>query len=157
MTGFLGEYRATVDNKGRLRIPAGVKKQLSPEANGRLVINRGFEDCLVLYPMNEWEQITKKLAALNRFRKEDREFIRTFLRGATIVELDDNDRINIPNHLLAFADIKGEMVISAQQDIIELWSVQKYDEQMKVDSDRYADLAEKVLGGKKEDGSGSSE
>lgn len=151
MTGFLGEYRATVDNKGRLRIPAGVKKQLSPDANGRFVINRGFEDCLVIYPMNEWELITKKLSALNRFRKEDREFMRNFLRGATILELDDQDRINIPNHLLAFADIQGEMVISSQQDIIELWSVKKYEEQMKVDSDRYADLAEKVLGNRKEE------
>ena len=146
MPGLLGEYQLKLDAKGRLKLPSGLKKQLEPADNGRFVINRGFEKCLVLYPFNEWEQVSAKVNKLNRFVKKNREFIRYFFRGATEVQLDSSDRLNLPNHLLEYADVKKELLLAANNNIIEIWNKKRYDELMEIDSDDFADLAEDVMG-----------
>src|SRR6188768_564851 len=147
MAGFLGEYPVTLDGKGRLKIPTALKKQLDPAVNGRFVINRGFEKCLVLYPFNEWEKITERVNKLNTFKKEHRDFVRIFYRGATELVLDATDRILVPKHLQDFAGIKSDALLAARNTVIEMWNQKTYDGQMKVDSDQFADLAERVMGG----------
>ena len=82
MTGFLGEYEATLDAKGRFLLPAGLKKQLA-EGELQFVINRGFEKCLTLYPMKSWEPIYAEISKLNDFDPKVREFRRYFMNGAT--------------------------------------------------------------------------
>jgi MraZ protein len=86
MTGFLGEYPATLDAKGRFLLPAGFKKQLPEEELGRFVINRGFEMCLALYPVKNWEPLFNDISKLNDFDPKVRQFRRNFLNGATFVE-----------------------------------------------------------------------
>jgi MraZ protein len=86
MTGFLGEFEATMDAKGRFLLPAGFKKQLPESETSRFVINRGFEKCLALYPMRTWEPLFAKITGLNEFDPKQREFRRAFLNGATYVE-----------------------------------------------------------------------
>lgn len=61
MIGFLGEYEATLDPKGRFLLPAGLKKQLPEEGANQFIINRGFEKCLTLYPIKSWEPIFEKI------------------------------------------------------------------------------------------------
>jgi len=150
MPGFLGEYELTVDAKGRVKLPAALKKQIDPAIQGRFVVNRGFEKCLVLYPFNEWEAVSAKVNKLNRFVKKNREFIRYFFRGATEVVLDGADRLNLPNHLLQYADVKKELLMAANNNLIEIWNRQRYAELMAIDSDDFADLAEQVMGGEPE-------
>lgn len=146
MPGLLGEYQIKLDAKGRVKLPSGLKKQVDPAIKGRFVINRGFERCLVLYPWNEWEKVSAKVNKLNRFVKKNREFIRYFFRGATEVQLDSSDRLNLPNHLLQYADIDKELLMAANNNIIELWNKERYDALMEIDSDDFAELAEEVMG-----------
>jgi len=144
--GFLGEYEIKIDDKGRLRLPAGLKKQMSPAANGRFVVNRGFEKSLEIYPFDVWEKTRAKVEKLNNFNKKNRQFIRAFLGGATELVLDGADRINIPKHLLEYADITGDAILTPGKHTLELWNKKRYEAELDLDSDNFSELAESVLG-----------
>ncbi|GIV34259.1 MAG: transcriptional regulator MraZ [Chitinophagales bacterium] len=148
MAGFLGEYPCSIDNKGRVKLPAALKKQLDPAINGRFVVNRGFEKCLVLYPYDEWEKITARVNQLNTFNKQNREFVRYFYRGATELVLDSADRILLPKHLLEYGNIQNELLLAARINVIEIWNPQNYEKLMSMDSEQFEDLAERVMGDK---------
>lgn len=148
VVSFLGEYELTLDTKGRFLLPAGFKKQLSEGVgNERFVLNRGFETCLVLYPMNVWAGITEKLSALNDFNPKAREFKRLFLNGANVVELDAAGRINIPKTLTEYAGIKKDLVFSAQGNKVELWDKAAYHAYLQRAAASFSDLAAEVVGG----------
>ena len=102
---FLGEFEATLDAKGRFLLPVGFKKQLPEGESLRFVINRGFEKCLSLYPVKNWEPLFAKVKALNDFDPQAREFRRKFLNGATYVEPDTAGRLLIPPNLKTHADL----------------------------------------------------
>lgn len=146
MTLFLGEFDVKADTKGRIVLPAGLKRQLPPEADERFVVNRGFERNLVLYPRNVWERISAEINKLNPYKKENRAFIRYFFRGATELALDSHGRLNIPKKLLEYGDIDREMVLFAHTDRIEVWAKETYDTMLSDEPDDFADLAEKVMG-----------
>ena len=146
MAGFLGEYLCSLDNKGRIKLPVSLKGQLQPENNGRFVINRGFEKCLTLYPWDEWQKITAKVNKLNTFEKKKREFVRYFYRGATEITLDATDRMNLPKHLLEYAGITKDALLTARDNVIEIWDQKNYEGLMAIDSDEFADLAQEVMG-----------
>ena len=65
MAGLVGEYEVKLDSKGRFLFPSGLRKQLSPNAQENFMLNKGFEDCLTLYPMNEWDKVSAKLSQMN--------------------------------------------------------------------------------------------
>jgi MraZ protein len=144
--GFLGEHEVKIDAKGRLRIPTAIKEQLSPAAKGRFVVNRGFEQCLEIYPFDVWEKVRARLNKLNQFKKKERAFIRAFLRGATELVLDSADRINLPNHLMEYAGIKADAILTPGKNTLELWNKENYERELDINSDDFADLAEDVLG-----------
>ena len=125
MTNFIGEFNCKLDAKGRVMLPAALRKQLNPEANERFVMNRGFEQCLVLYPKNEWEVISAEVNKLNQYIKKNREFIRYFYRGATELELDSNGRLLLPKRMLSYAGISKEVVLFAYGNRIEVWDKDK--------------------------------
>ena len=146
MAGLLGEYLCRLDSKGRIKVPAGLKKQLNPANDGKFVINRGFEQHLALYPFDEWSQIDERLDKLNSFKKENRLFVRAFKRGATVLTLDSADRLLLPKRLLGYAGVSGECLLATRNNVIDIWDAKVYDEVMNVDSDDFADLAERVMG-----------
>jgi MraZ protein len=146
MTGFLGEYEVTVDAKGRFLLPAGFKKQLPEDANSLFVINRGFEKCLTLYPMQSWEPIFSEISKLNDFNPKVREFRRYFLNGAIQVELDSAGRMNIPKNLMEYAGLEKDVVLVAAVNKIEIWDKSKYTEFFETFSpDNYSSLADEVM------------
>lgn len=148
MTGFLGEFEATLDAKGRFLLPAGFKKQLPEEETSRFVINRGFEKCLALYPMRTWEPLFAKINGLNEFDPKQREFRRAFLNGATFVEPDTAGRILLPPSLKAYADLQKDIVLMATGDKLEIWDSNKYKQFFdSISSDALSDLGRDVLGG----------
>ncbi len=106
MTGFLGEFEATVDAKGRFLLPAGFKKQLAEGDGEKFVVNRGFEKCLSLYPLSSWKPIAEKVNALNDFDPKVRQFKRYFLNGATMVEPDSAGRLLLPPTLKEYAALQ---------------------------------------------------
>ncbi|HCQ30571.1 MAG TPA: division/cell wall cluster transcriptional repressor MraZ [Flavobacteriales bacterium] len=152
MTNFIGEFNCKLDAKGRVMLPAALRKQLNPEANERFVMNRGFEQCLVLYPKNEWEVISAEVNKLNQYIKKNREFIRYFYRGATELELDSNGRLLLPKRMLSYAGISKEVVLFAYGNRIEVWDKDKYDNLLTDEPEDFADLAEEVMGKNKIEG-----
>ena len=146
MTQLIGEYICKLDAKGRLNVPSALKKQIPTEAQEKFVVNRGFENCLVLYPQNEWDKVVAKIQKLNPYKKENREFQRRFHRGATQLELDSSSRLNLPNGLLPHAGIKKEVVLFAHINKIEIWDKAAYDAMFNESDDDFAELAESVMG-----------
>lgn len=144
---FLGESFIKIDDKGRLRIPTALKEGMSEEAQNKFVVNRGFENCLTLYPYDVWKVVKAKIDVLNTFNRENREFVRRFYSGATEMTLDAGDRINISKQLLEYAGISKEIVLTPVKDYFEIWDSKKYNDLMnQQDSSSFEDLAERVLG-----------
>ena len=146
MTQLLGEYNCKLDAKGRFILPSGLQKQVPAEAGNQFVVNRGFEQCLVLYPRNEWDKIAAEINKLNKFIKRNRDFIRYFFRGATEITLDGSDRILLPKHLLTYAGIQKQIVLFAHTNKIEIWHQETYDNLLSDEPEDFADLAEQVMG-----------
>jgi MraZ protein len=128
MTGFLGEFEATLDPKGRFLLPAGIKKQLPEGENTQFVINRGFEKCLTIYPMGSWNPIFDRISQLNDFDPKVREFRRYFLNGAISLELDSAGRILIPRNLMEHASLERDIVLVSAVNKMEIWDKNKYQE-----------------------------
>lgn len=146
MKGFIGEYEATVDAKGRFLLPAGFKKQLPEKREEGFVLNRGFEKCLSLYTSESWNPLFEELGNLNDFDPKVRQFKRFFLNGAVQVEMDGAGRILLPKNLMDYAEINKEIVLVSAVDKIEIWDKTKYHEFFDSFSpDAFSDLAKEVM------------
>ncbi len=140
-----GEYECKLDPKGRLVLPAKVKANL-PEASGnQLVLVRGFEPCLVLYPRESWRVIHDKVMALDEFNEEYRQFQRNFFRGMTEVELDNIGRFMLPRTMLRYSGIEKEAIIVGLGNRCEIWEPEKYEEYLIKDQQSFSKLAQKFL------------
>ncbi len=147
MVNLIGTYECKVDAKGRLMVPAALKKQLTPVLQEGFVLKRSvFQPCLELYPMEEWNEMMKKINGLNRFKKKNNDFIRRFTAGVKTVEVDANGRLLIPKDLFGFAEMDKEIVLSSAINIIEIWDKDKYENTIGADAEDFADLAEEVMG-----------
>ena len=128
MISFLGEFEATIDAKGRFLLPAGFKKQLPQDAVPKFVLNRGFEKCLTLYPLQSWEPIFSEISQLNDFDPKVREFRRYFLNGAIEIELDSAGRLLLPKNLISHASLDKDIVLVSAVNKIEIWDTNKYNQ-----------------------------
>jgi MraZ protein len=142
---LVGEYECNLDTKGRLLFPAGLKKQLPSGEDSRFVINRGFEQCLVIYPGNEWNKISNEINQLNLYARKNREFVRFFYRGATELNTDGSNRLLIPKPLLQYAEITKEIILFAFSNRIEIWDKNKYQSLLTDEPEDFARLAEEVM------------
>ncbi len=146
MIGFLGEYEATLDAKGRFLLPAGFKKQLPEESTTHFIINRGFEKCLTLYPQQSWEPIFSGISKLNDFDPKVREFRRYFLNGATQMELDSAGRLLLPKNLTEHAGLEKDIVLVSAVNKIEIWDKTKYKQFFETFTPQsFSDLANEVM------------
>ncbi|MCK0123686.1 division/cell wall cluster transcriptional repressor MraZ [Gelidibacter sp. F2691] len=147
MNSLIGTYECKVDAKGRLMLPAAIKKQLLPALQNGFVLKRAvFQPCLELYPMTEWETLMQKMNKLNRFKKKNNDFIRRFTAGVKMVEVDSAGRLLIPKDLMVFSGISKEIVVSSAINIVEIWDKDKYEQAIDDAADDFADLAEEVMG-----------
>ncbi|RAJ14598.1 division/cell wall cluster transcriptional repressor MraZ [Olleya aquimaris] len=147
MNSLIGTYECKVDAKGRLMLPAALKKQLAPELQNGFVLKRAvFQECLELYPMQEWNALMQKVNKLNRFKKKNNDFIRRFTAGVKMVEVDANGRLLIPKDLVGFASITKDIVMSSAVNIVEIWDKTKYEKAIDDATVDFADLAEEVMG-----------
>lgn len=142
-----GTYDCKVDAKGRLMMPATLKKQLSSILPDGFVLRRSvFQKCLELYPMGEWQILMQKMNKLNKFKKKNNDFIRRFTAGAKIVDIDVNGRLLIPKDLTVFASISKNIVVASAINIIEIWDKDLYEQAIDDAAIDFADLAEEVMG-----------
>ena len=146
MLNLLGEYDCKMDAKGRLMFPAPLKRQLENVLHEGFVINRDlFDNCLVLYPAQQWAEVSGQLGKLNRFIKKNVRFIRRFNNGATPVTLDATGRLLVPGALADYADLTKEVKLMGNGDRIEIWSKARYQEMLNEDIDM-GTLSEEVMG-----------
>ena len=141
MSMLMGEYHHTIDDKGRLILSAKFRDDLGDS----FVITRGLETCLFVYPMKEWEKITKRLNTLPFTKKNARSFSRFILSGATVTEFDRQGRINITSPLISYADIKKECVIIGVGDRLEVWASEKWNEFYDNNKDAMSEIAEDLF------------
>ena len=147
MDTIIGTYECKVDAKGRLLIPAPLKKQLTTSLLDGFVLKRSvFQPCLELYPMKEWNLMMEKINKLNRFVKKNNDFIRRFTAGVKVVEIDALGRLLVPKDLMIFASINKEVVFSSAVNIVEIWDKDLYEKSISGEDLDFADLAEEVMG-----------
>lgn len=148
MTTFIGDYNCRVDEKGRVTFPSSLKKQMDAASQNRFVVKKDiFEQCLVLYPIEEWERQNAIIRSkINPYNKEHNKFLRNFYRGSAEIVLDGNNRLLIPKRLLELAEISKEAILAGQYGKIEIWSKELYETAEESHED-FAALAEKIMGG----------
>jgi len=147
MTTFIGDYTCKADAKGRITFPSAFKKQISSASAERYVVKKDiFEQCLVLYPMEEWERQNEIIRQrINPYNKEHNKFLRNFYKGTAEVTLDGNNRLLIPKRLLDLVEISKEVVLAGQGNKIEIWAKELYDSVDEPEED-FAKLAENIMG-----------
>ena len=114
---FIGEYSHSLDDKGRLAIPAKFRVALK----GGAVVTKGLDNCLFIYTKKEWDKIATKMAALPFNKANDRALARHFLAGAMDVDFDNQGRINLPEYLRAFAGLKKTAIVAGLYNRLEVW------------------------------------
>lgn len=142
---FTGEYDCKIDAKGRIRLPSALIRQIGG-ANLNFTVNRGFEQHLIMYPKEVWDRKTKEINQLNIYKKQHRQVIRYFYRGATEVNLDKADRVLVPKSLLEYAGIEDGVVLFAYQDQIEIWSKKRYEGMIDQEPEDFSSIADQVFG-----------
>lgn len=152
MINLIGTYECKIDAKGRLMLPAVLKRQLLPVLEGGFVLKRAvFQPCLELYPMEEWNELMQKVNKLNRFNKKNNDFVRRFTAGVKLIELDSSGRLLVAKDLIGFAGLEKEIVISSSVNILEIWDKKQYEQAIDDAALDFADLAEEVMGDKNEE------
>ena len=145
MKPIIGEYYCKLDNKGRLLVPSGLRKQLPEGEQEEFVLNRGLGEWLMMYPVKVWEKELEKIQALNPYVQKNIAFKRMFLNGATPVAVDGNDRILLPKRLVDSVGVQQEVVLVGQIDRIEIWDKEKYEAWMNKPGYEFEKLAEEVM------------
>ncbi len=135
----------SVDEKGRVNLPAKLRKYVSPDTNDTFVLTRGFEKCLFVYPIDEWNKLEENLRNLSGYDPEHRRFIRALLELAAESQLDSQARLSIPQELREYANIESEVRIIGTLDKIELWNPQVYEEYRTSQPETYESIAAKVM------------
>jgi len=138
---FMGEFQHSIDEKGRLTIPAKFREGLGAS----FVITRGLDQCLFAYPMEEWKQLEEKLKTLPFTKADARAFTRFFFSGATECEWDKQGRVNIPQNLRDHAGMQKECVIIGVSNRVEVWSKERWEDYFSQSEGSFGEIAEKLV------------
>ncbi len=114
---LIGEFKHSIDDKKRISLPMKFRKIIGK----KLIVTRGLDNCLFLYPVKEWEKISEKLGSLGMGQSDTRGFNRFMLAGANEINIDSVGRILIPDHLKSFAGIKSKVIFAGVYNRIEIW------------------------------------
>ena len=146
-TNLIGTYECTVDNKGRIMIPAQLKKQLDGFTKDPFILKRSvFQNCLELFPYSEWKLMMDKVNKLNRFVKKNNDFIRMYTAGVKSIDLDSTGRLLVPKDLIAISKLTKNVVLSSSINIIEIWDKDEYEKSINDPKVDFAKLTEEVMG-----------
>lgn len=137
---FMGEYHHTIDDKGRITIPSKIRYELGES----FIVTRGLDNCLAVYPKDEWENIIQKYKELPNTR-DARNYMRFFLSSAVICEFDKQGRINISAPLIKYADLTKECIIIGVNDHLEIWSKDHWNNFIDENECNFSDIADKLF------------
>jgi len=137
---FLGEYFHSIDEKGRVAMPAKFREQVDKGA----ILTRGSDGSLTIYTVNEWDKLVDKLMKLPQSKTDVRNYARLVLAGAVEIKLDKQGRINIPKYLMEFAQISKKAVFVGLYDKVEIWDEERWVEYRKGIENQSADVLEQL-------------
>lgn len=147
MLNLIGVHECKMDSKGRVLLPAPLKKQLMPVLENGFVLKRSvFQKCLELYPLQEWNSVMANVNRLNRFVKKNNDFIRLFTAGVKFIEVDGSSRILVAKDLLQYANLSADLVLSSSVNMIEIWDKNAYEASLNDPNVDFGKLAEDVMG-----------
>jgi len=139
---LLGEYQHSIDEKGRLAVPAKFRKSLS----GGVVVTRGLDACLYLYPIEEWKKLADKISKLPFNQADSRAMTRLILAGASDAEIDSQGRILVPEYLRTYAGIKSKAVIVGLYNRAEIWDEDAWNAYRRNTEEKGDEIAERISG-----------
>jgi len=138
---FMGEYHHNIDDKSRLVLPSKFRNLLG----SNFIVTRGFEKCLYVYSIAEWEKLENQLKTLPFTKKDARTINRFFFSGATECEFDSQGRTCLTSPLVSYADLTRECVVIGANDRIEIWDKTLWEAFMTDNNDKMSDLAENLF------------
>lgn len=125
---FRGQYDCTMDDKGRIKMPSSLRKQFPAEEKGSFMLAKDIEDCLVIYPMKEWEEQEAQLMKLNQFDPTLRQFASTMMIGLTEVQFDNADRFLVQKSLTKYLGNSKDVVLLGRFNRIQIWDAAKLEQ-----------------------------
>ncbi|WP_459911421.1 division/cell wall cluster transcriptional repressor MraZ [Desulfotomaculum defluvii] len=138
---FMGEFQHNIDSKGRLIVPARFREGLGD----RFIVTKGLDNCLFVYPQQEWAEVEQKLKSLPFTRADARAFVRFFFSGATECEIDKQGRILLPNNLREYAKLDKETVVVGVSTRVEIWSKEEWEKYNTQAAASFEQLAENIV------------
>lgn len=138
---FMGEFQHSIDDKGRIIIPAKFRDLLGSS----FVVTRGLDQCLFVYPMQEWKVLEQKLKALPLMKSDARAFTRFFFSGATECEWDKQGRVNLPGSLRQYAKLEKDCIVLGVSNRVEIWSKDTWEQYFQQSEDTFNEIAEKLV------------
>ncbi|KKT42338.1 MAG: Protein MraZ [Candidatus Giovannonibacteria bacterium GW2011_GWA2_44_13b] len=137
---LIGEYLHTIDNKNRLSVPSKFRKELGKT----VILTRGLDKCLFLYPVAEWRALADKLAKLPIGKADTRSFVRTMIAGATDIEIDALGRILLPDYLKVYGNLREAAMVVGLYNRAEIWSPELWQNYSKGAAENVLKVAEKL-------------
>ncbi len=138
---FMGEFQHSIDEKGRMIIPAKFRDTLG----ANFIITRGLDNCLFVYPSEDWTALEQKLKALSLMKSDARAFTRFFFSGATECELDKQGRVNIPNSLREHAKLDKDCIVIGVSNRVEIWDKETWNGYAQQSQESFNEIAEKLV------------
>lgn len=139
---LLGEHKHSLDEKGRIAIPAKFRSEFKDGA----IITRGIDSCLFVFNLSEWKTLVEKIKSLPLTGKESRAFSRLLIAGAVDVRLDGQGRVLIPDYLRNYAGLDSKAVLAGVDNRLEIWDVDKWENYKKKTEESSEDIAEHLGG-----------
>jgi MraZ protein len=137
---ILGEYKHSLDTKGRLAVPAKFREKLGAGA----IITRGLDKCLFIFGANEWEVLVQKLMSLPLAQANSRAFVRLMLAGASDAKVDGQGRILVPDYLRKYAGLKKQAVVTGLYNRMEVWDEEEWQSYKRKTEASSDEIAEKL-------------
>ena len=138
---FMGEHQHNIDEKGRMIVPAKFRNDLGDQ----FVLTRGLDNCLFIYPMEEWKILEGKLKSLPLTKKDARSFTRFFFSGAVECQLDKQGRISVPQTLRTYSKLDKECVVIGVSNRVEIWSKEIWEDYALESEDSFEEIAENLM------------
>jgi MraZ protein len=138
---FMGEFQHSIDEKGRLIVPAKFREDLGE----KFIITRGLDNCLFVYPLPQWKILEDKIKELPTSHADTRAFVRMFFSGAVEAEVDKQGRVVVPSHLREHAHMERDVYVIGVSTKVEIWSKDSWENYANQAQQSYESIAEKII------------
>jgi len=145
MAFFTSEHECKLDAKGRLVLPSRLKSVLPEASKKSIIIRKGFEPNLIIYPLHEFQNIYTRINSLNEFSSEQRKLKRNLFSRISQVDLDSNGRFLLPKSMISHTGLEKDVILVGMGNVIELWSPDNYKKYLINDANEFSKLAQKYL------------